>query len=203
MRDNVDDPIHRDFLISARLNHLHVLFLLSRVPIPRLNEPNDALVDVACQMLQLVVETILIRDELANSGTTVSWKVAYYGLPAAGIIILATLRKPAASDKLRTLNFQAFQDLVVFGSELTRGTVVKPGDPNYALLLKAAHTIHRFLDFIHSGEESQEVPHSPQILQSQDDELLYIPELDPDFWSSEASFWEGLADHPFLDTQFS
>ncbi|KAF3025874.1 hypothetical protein E8E14_014817 [Neopestalotiopsis sp. 37M] len=200
VRDNVEDPIHRDFLISVRLNHLHILFLLCQVPNPRLNEPNDILVEIACQMLQLVVEAILIRDELANSGTTLAWKIAYYGLPAAGITILATLRN---NDRLRTLSSQAHRDLVVLGSELARGTVARPGDPNYCLLLKAAQTIHRFLDSIHNGEdETQEESQPPQLTQMHEDEMPSLSELDQDFWSSEHAFWECLADHPFLETQF-
>lgn len=132
-----------------------------------------------------------------------SMQIAYYGLPAAGILVLATLRKPAANESSQRLRSRNFQDLVVFGSELARGTVVKPGDPNYALLLKAAQTINRFLDFIHDGgEDTQNAPHAEQIPQPQGDDSLFMPELDPDLWSSEPAFWEGLADHPFLDVQF-
>ena len=90
-------------------------------------------------------------------------------MPAAGITILATLRN---NDKLRILSSQAHRDLVVLGSELARGTVARPGDPNYCLLLKAAQTIHRFLDSIHNGEdETQEESQPPQLTQMHEDEM--------------------------------
>lgn len=69
-------PFERDFLISLRLNHLHVKFLLRRLLLDKPSEPDGPLIEIAQQMLALVVEAILTRDELANSGTTLAWKVS-------------------------------------------------------------------------------------------------------------------------------
>lgn len=52
------------------------MFLLRRVLLDRLSEPDGPLIEIAQKMLALVVEAILTRDELANSGTTLSWKVS-------------------------------------------------------------------------------------------------------------------------------
>lgn len=68
-------PFERDFLVSTRLNHLHLLFLLRLVLLNRLAEPDSSIVEIAQQMLALVVEAILFRDHLANSGTGLIWKV--------------------------------------------------------------------------------------------------------------------------------
>ena len=68
-------PFERDFLVSTRLNHLHVLFLLRLVLFNCLAEPDNSIVEIAQQMLALVVEAILFRDHLANSGTGLIWKV--------------------------------------------------------------------------------------------------------------------------------
>lgn len=74
--DRMSTPFERDFLISLQLNHLHVMFLLRRLLLDRLSEPDGPLIEIAQQILALVVEAILTRDELANSGTTLSWKVS-------------------------------------------------------------------------------------------------------------------------------
>lgn len=74
--DRTITPFERDFLISLQLNHLHVMFLLRRVLLDRLSEPDGPLIEIAQKMLALVVEAILTRDELTNSGTTLSWKVS-------------------------------------------------------------------------------------------------------------------------------
>ena len=68
-------PFDRDFLVSIRLNYLHISFLLRRLLLPRLAEPDVAIIDVAQEMLHLVVGAILLREELSNSGTGLDWKV--------------------------------------------------------------------------------------------------------------------------------
>ncbi|KAJ2985507.1 hypothetical protein NUW58_g5488 [Xylaria curta] len=79
--------------------------------------PSEALIEIAQQMLHLVVEAVLWRDELANSGTTLSWKIAHYGLPAAGIIILAALARSKADSGSRILGAQVLQDLILLSAE--------------------------------------------------------------------------------------
>lgn len=68
-------PFDRDFLVSIRLNYLHITFLLRRLLLRRLAEPDEAIINVAQQMLHLVVGAILLREELSNSGTGLDWKV--------------------------------------------------------------------------------------------------------------------------------
>ncbi len=65
----------RDFVVSIRLNYLRISFLLERLLLRRLAEPQEAIINVAQQMLHLVVEAILLREELSNSGTGLDWKV--------------------------------------------------------------------------------------------------------------------------------
>jgi hypothetical protein len=73
-RSNIS-PFERDFVVSIRLNYLHISFLLERLLLRRLAEPEEAIIGVAQQMLHLVVEAILLREELSNSGTGLDWKV--------------------------------------------------------------------------------------------------------------------------------
>ena len=71
-------PFERDFLVSTRLNYLHVQFLLRLALLSHLAEPDNSIVEVSQQILGLVVEVVLLRDNLANSGTGLIWKVGHY-----------------------------------------------------------------------------------------------------------------------------
>lgn len=69
-------PFQRDFLAGTRLDYLHILFLLGLVSEPGLFGPNDDLLMVATEMLSIVVEVIILRDQLVNSGSCLIWKVS-------------------------------------------------------------------------------------------------------------------------------
>lgn len=73
-------PFERDFLFSICLNHLHVKLLLRRLSLAHQSEPDGAVVEIAQKMLSLVVDVVLTRDELANSGTNLSWKVSHLAI---------------------------------------------------------------------------------------------------------------------------
>lgn len=75
LKKSNNSPFERDFLISIRLNYLHISFLIRRLLLRRLAEPDVSILEVAQQMLHLVVDAVLLRDELANSGTALDWKV--------------------------------------------------------------------------------------------------------------------------------
>ncbi|KAF6789403.1 hypothetical protein CMUS01_16328, partial [Colletotrichum musicola] len=195
-----ETPFERDFRISIRLNHLHVLFLLRRLVLNRVSEPDGPIIEVAQEMLSLVIEAVLVRDELANSGTTLSWKVAHYGLPAAGMILLGMMGHRVIP-ALRSCRAKVLRDLTVLAAEVGSGTIVKPENPNYALLTKATQTIHRFLDFIHSDDQSIRTATEADAQGHTMDEFSWAATLEPELWGSEFTFWQGLADHPSVFNQ--
>ncbi|KAE9377413.1 hypothetical protein N431DRAFT_480455 [Stipitochalara longipes BDJ] len=189
-------PFERDFVVSIRLNYLHISFLLERLLLRCLAEPNEAIIDVAQQMLHLVVEAILLREELSNSGTGLDWKIAYYGLPSAGILLLAILRQQRVSHCPRVVKAKVLEDLTVLAAEVGRGTVVRSEEPNYALLFKATQTIQRFLDYIHSEESTNVAAQQQASFQSSDNDWLAQWDHEPrDF---DIDFWQGLVDDPSL-----
>lgn len=208
-------PFDRDFLAHARLQHLHVLFLLRLLLLNTMTEPDIPIIETAGQMLALVVECILLRDQLTNSGTGLIWKVgslhpsilvasvltlillqvAYYGLPAAGIILLALLKQHTHTTQ-NIARTKILQDLSVFVAEVQIGTIVRPGDPNYALLSKATQTIQRFLDSFHS--DSGQAPTDPGSHEEGAGNDDWAALLSQDLWDFEAGFWQSLADHPAL-----
>lgn len=77
LKDCSGDGFKRDMLASIRFDQLHVLFLLQLSFMDSLTEPDSSIVDVSDQMLALVVEAILLRDQLVFSGTSLLWKVDF------------------------------------------------------------------------------------------------------------------------------
>ena len=114
-------------------------------------------------------------------------KVAHFGLPAAGILLLAMLRQKNHSNTTPIPWTKTIQDLNVFVAEVEIGTIIRPEDPNYALLSKATQTIQRFLDSVHSKITPQP--------RNEDWTAL----LNQDLWDSEFAFWDNMAGHPSLD----
>lgn len=68
-------PFEHDFLLSIRLNYLHVLFLIHVTKLRDLSSPDDSILRICRAMLFHVVEATLMRDQLVNSGTGLIWKV--------------------------------------------------------------------------------------------------------------------------------
>ncbi|KAF5589462.1 hypothetical protein FPCIR_6768 [Fusarium pseudocircinatum] len=195
VKPQTEDPFECDFMISIRLNYLHIIFLLHRLALERLSEPSEPLVKASIEMLSLSVDAIILRDELSNSGTRLSWKIAHYGLPATGILLLAFLKPHPIPLCLQVARSQVLQNLAVLAAEVGRGTVVRADDPNYELLHKATQTIHRFLDFIHNG---QAMDAASQILMQAPEEPLWVQQLGQDLLESDVLFWQGIAEHPSL-----
>ncbi|KAF2437233.1 hypothetical protein P171DRAFT_373867 [Karstenula rhodostoma CBS 690.94] len=195
-------PIERDFLVSTLLNHLHVHFLLHLQLQVRVNDPGPQLVAIAARMFSLAIESILLKDFLAYSGTTLDWKVAYYGLAAAGIICLSLLKQsPIASDS-GTSKAQMIQDLNVLVAVVETGVFIHPIDPNYALLSRATLTIKSLLRRLLTRDNRQPAP------VTETDTLVPGPaDITPETWNIwdnqhlqdfEVDFWLNLAEHPFL-----
>ncbi len=75
LKQYADTPFQCDFLLSTRLNYLHVKFLLQFVTLDYGASLSHTFINVAHEILSLVVEGILLRERLANSGTGLVWKV--------------------------------------------------------------------------------------------------------------------------------
>jgi hypothetical protein len=67
----------RDFLVGTRLDYLHTHFLLSLSSQVKISEPSETMLEVAGEILSLIVETIILRDCLVNAGTSLIWKVGF------------------------------------------------------------------------------------------------------------------------------
>jgi hypothetical protein len=65
----------RDFMLSVRLNYLHLKFLVRFVQLESLAEPSSEIVSIAEDLLMLVVEATLQRERLSNAGSGIIWKV--------------------------------------------------------------------------------------------------------------------------------
>lgn len=211
-------PFDQDFLISARLNHLHVLFLLHLLCLRSPTDPSEDFFLVSREILSLVVEVVVLRGQIVNSGTSTVWKVrqtlcfhvtqvipeltistkvAHYGLPAVGIILLAMVRQTGPDAKYKIPRNRVLQDLGVLVAEIEMGTIIRPGEPNFTLLSAAAETIQRFLDRLQveelrSDDRRKDDMSPPAGVDTWDIGLNLEP------WNFEVGFWESLAEHPSL-----
>ncbi|SPO06607.1 uncharacterized protein DNG_09297 [Cephalotrichum gorgonifer] len=201
----------RDFLVSTRLNYLHVLFLLRLLCLGSPADPDATFVSLAREILSLVVEVIVLRGQLVcSSGTSFEWKLCHYGLPAIGIIMISMLRRNNPTDGFQ--ESKTLRDLGIIVSGVDLGTIVRPTEPNYALLSRATNTINKFLERIHLRDRRL----SPPTAASRGAEPAAAPEmavaasvvepwirqsqLEP--WDFEAEFWDNLAEHPSMFNPF-
>lgn len=122
-------------------------------------------------------------------------QIAYYGLPSAGILLLAILRQQRDPHCPRVPRAKVLEDLTVLAAEVGRGTVVRPEEPNYALIFKATQTIQRFLNYIHSEESTNIAAQQQASSQSNNDWLAQWDHEPRDF---DIDFWEGLVDNSSL-----
>ncbi|KXH34928.1 hypothetical protein CSIM01_01964 [Colletotrichum simmondsii] len=194
LRECQQSPFERDFLAHIRLDYLHNLFLLGLVSQQPISEPNDELLKVAIEMLSIVVEVILLRDQLVNSGTCLIWKVAQYGLPAAGVISLALLKENAGSDVFLHSRSKMIQDLSVLVAETRTGAWIQAGEPNFALFTRATGTIQTMLDSLLAARPSAEQVQTTNIATLE----VWEPYSNHQLWDFEMEFWSNLAEHPTL-----
>ncbi|KPM45974.1 hypothetical protein AK830_g722 [Neonectria ditissima] len=192
------DPFTRDFLVGTRLDYLHTLFLLHLASLRQISEPDEALLTVAGEMLSHIVEVIILRDRLVNSWTSLIWKVAQYGLPAAGIISLALLHSTVNTGASPFSRSRLVQDLSVLVAEIRTGAMIQAGEPNFALFTRATSTIQSLLDSLMTWGQSRTDTLNSQV----DTSTQYMDRWDPcinfDPWEFEIDFWANLAEHPTL-----
>ncbi|KAF4549241.1 putative glycosyl hydrolase family 10 protein 2 [Elsinoe fawcettii] len=194
-------PFRRDLLVGSKLNYLHTLFLAQLARSNRVIVPEQEMIKLSIEILGLAVEAALLKHTLANSGTSLVWKVAYYGLAAAGMICLALLN-PALRAHFDAEMPKVIQDLQVLVAQVETGALVRFEEANFGLLAAATRTIQNLLNRIITGR----LPHhqfngsrqsSAQPLDAQSEvfwDTWTHNEL-PDF---EADFWLNLGEHPLL-----
>lgn len=121
-------------------------------------------------------------------------QITYYGLPSAGILLLAILKHQQDSYCPQALRARVLQDLTILVAEVERGTVVRREEPNYALLFKATQVIQRFLDRILSDESTDVAAQQPIPFQSDN----WLAQWDQEPRDFDFDFWEGLVDNSSL-----
>lgn len=87
-------------------------------------------------------------------------------------------------------------------AEIHMGTVVRPEEPNYALLSAAAQTIGGFLDSATSSSTRQQVISATECNTDQH-AAEFAFNMSPDPWNLEMGFWQELAEHPCFSMRLS
>lgn len=113
--------------------------------------------------------------------------------------MISMLRRRHVSDGLQ--DAKVVRDLGIIVTEVDLGTIVRPTEPNYALLSRATSTIKKFLQRIHTRDKQvtpaasgSNPPGNPE-LGGMDPSALW-PQLEP--WDFEIDFWNNLAEHPSM-----
>ncbi|KAF2225364.1 hypothetical protein BDZ85DRAFT_194237 [Elsinoe ampelina] len=194
-------PFRRDLLVGSKLNYLHTLFLAQLARSSRVIVPGRDMIRLSIEILGLAVEAALLKDTLANSGTSLVWKVAYYGLAAAGMICLALLN-PSLRIHFEAEMPKVIQDLQVLVAQVETGALVRFEEANFGLLDAATRTIQNLLNRIITGKlphyllnGSAQTSTQPNDNQSEVFWDTWTHNELPDF---EADFWLNLGEHPLL-----
>ncbi|PIB01379.1 hypothetical protein CB0940_02221 [Cercospora beticola] len=185
-------PYELDLVLDCRLQYLQILFLLyggARRDGPEIQGVSE-------EILSLVVDAVILRDRVVNSGTSLIWKVSNFGLRAAGLIALSLLRVRRGT-LVRPLGKRAVPDLCVIIREIQGGGFVAQGEPNYDLLFRAASSIQRLLNQIIPDLSSPaRAIDSEQPVPAQDRLPLLDTMLPLDTWETEFGFWQWLDEQP-------
>lgn len=185
-------PYELDLLLDCRLQYLQILLLLYG------GTRRDGLeiLDVSEEIMSLVVDAVILRDRIVNSGTSLIWKVSNFGLRAAGLIALSLLRIRRGSS-MRPLGKRAVPDLCVIVREIQGGGFVAQGEPNFDLLFRAASSIQRLLNQILPDLSAPERITDPQQSGPVQDGLPLLDTMLPlDTWETELGFWQWLDEQP-------
>ncbi|KAH7232163.1 uncharacterized protein BKA55DRAFT_580757 [Fusarium redolens] len=197
LKNHDEGAWERDFLVSTRLGYLHVLFLLRLLCVRSPANPDPEFVTISQEILSLVVEVIVLRDQLVcSTGTSFEWRLAHYGLPAIGIIMIAMLRGRNLCDALQ--DAQTIRDLGIVVTEVDLGTIVRPMESNYALLSRAVDTIKKFLIRFHAQDRQAGLPQSTGISATIPDDNIWDFQSHLEPWDFEINFWDTLAEHPSM-----
>ncbi|RFN46915.1 taurine catabolism dioxygenase taud/tfda [Fusarium flagelliforme] len=198
-------PVERDFMLNMKLNYLHVKFLLRLTLQHSASDPDPQLLAISIDLLSLVVEAVMLKDQLINSGTSLVWKVAYYGLSAAGVICLRLVNQSSSLTFPQANISKVFQDLSILVAEIERGTLVYVDSPNYALLARATQIIKSLLDRVISSSFKTGTIVEPQQQTAENaEQWSALNDTNLGLWDNsglqdfETNFWLNLADHPFL-----
>ncbi|RSL68611.1 hypothetical protein CEP54_002641 [Fusarium duplospermum] len=202
LKQSNQSPVITDFLVSARLNYMHISFLLRLVLIRGKAQFDTTLSIISAEMLGIVVEAIILKHRLLNSGTSLVWKVAYYGLAAAGALCLWLLNESPETRNSGVSRSKVFRHPSVLVAEVEAGTLVEADDSNYKLLVSASKTISTLLDQILQGTIGRQRRDGdvfdPSLLAGIRNQTEWSPWDNAALQEFELDFWMNLAGHPSL-----
>lgn len=126
------------------------------------------------------------------SSVTNYMQVAHFGLPAAGVISLALLRRSGTSTPTR-IKSKMIQDLCVLVAELRSGAIISPGDPCFVSFTQATSTISSILDSsLTLASPPKTHMANLQGTTSFDIGNNWNPDITFEPWDFETDFWERL-----------
>lgn len=110
--------------------------------------------------------------------------------------MIAMLRRRTPGDALQ--DAQVIRDLGIVVTEVDLGTIVRPMEPNYALLSRATDTIKKFLIRFHTQDRQADPSQGLNILQPMPEGNQWDLQSQLEPWDFEINFWDYLAEHPSM-----
>lgn len=189
-------PIDVICLLALHFHRRHNDFLLERVLVNRRKTDPARLFAVAQSLLSLMLKAYDQRDFLCNFRIDFSDMLAFYAVPAAGVLAMELMKPRQSVGFPRSEVLQQLSILVpALGS-------VRPGEGNYGMCVMGMNAIKRVLDRVLSGprhatshEEIQEMSYFGGDFGNDADFLQWLGSVDFDSSSlldplSTSSFWD-------------
>lgn len=104
------------------------------------------------------------------------------------------LRKTNSSDSIHDIEVIRDFGLIIIGVDL--GTIVRPSEPNYALISSATSTMRKVLTRVQSRDQQKCLPPGVETSHPLREFDFWAPQTQLEPWGFEFSFWQNLGEHP-------
>ncbi|KAE9370015.1 hypothetical protein N431DRAFT_344468 [Stipitochalara longipes BDJ] len=191
----IKDDIKMWKLMFMRLDYLRMQFLLERLSAERGGESRQKLVDVAREIVDMIVFLWLERDRCGYRHYDYDYIIMCYGMPSTGILcteLLKQMKQPNAVDAKMPVSE------VVRNLSLMIGFLdwTKPTAGNYKLCQRMSQCVKKVLDQVFTPSEKERAPESqaPPTPDTMTD-LLSFDDSDDFEWLSSIDWGRG----PYMD----
>ncbi|CRG91999.1 Isoleucine--tRNA ligase [Talaromyces islandicus] len=142
--------------LGTHLNFLHSEFILQRTLVKRKGTGSETLLNIAHEMLSVLLIAISHRSRDGRDNNTMAWTMSLYGLPSAGVLAIELLRQSQTIDPNPSFpRSEVIQNLSRFAADLEY--VIWPHAGNYEICQQARKVLRHILDRVLSAPPAMPV----------------------------------------------
>ncbi|CAK4032986.1 Dynactin, isoform [Lecanosticta acicola] len=138
-------PVDVHCFLAIQRQRLHADFLLEKVLVNRRKADPTRLLSIALKLLKLILTAYEQREFLCNIRVDFTDMLAFYAIPAAGVLAMELIQPQPSLDFPRS---EVLQQLSVLVPALES---VRPGEGNYTLCVMGLNPIRKVLDRVLSS----------------------------------------------------